>query len=189
MQCPPVVTTPALASSWDLLPNLCVDRVGLHQCPSPDKIILCSQSTIIWHIELTVEIISYILWRNEKTKWSDAVAKLEPYGVLEFVTIPLAMSLWTIKGQVDSFEERNSVLLNTMYEGSDLKRDQRIKTPLCWLSHCPSLMCFSYLKTSLYVSPHVEQRVMLTPSPIQHAGNSSSVKTQWKAWSLVCASP
>ncbi|TNN42798.1 WW domain-binding protein 2 [Liparis tanakae] len=38
-------------------------------------------------------------------------------------------------------------------------------------------------------SAHVEQRVTLTPSPIQQAGNSSRLKAQWKAWSRVCPSP
>lgn len=42
---------------------------------------------------------------------------------------------------------------------------------------------------ALFASAHVEHRVMLTPSPIQQAGNSSPLKAQWKAWSLVCPSP
>lgn len=36
---------------------------------------------------------------------------------------------------------------------------------------------------------HVEQMVMLTPSPIQQAGNSLWLKAQWKAWSRLCPSP
>lgn len=40
-----------------------------------------------------------------------------------------------------------------------------------------------------YKSAHEEQRVMLTPSPIQQAGNSSWVKAQWKACSLVWPAP
>lgn len=39
------------------------------------------------------------------------------------------------------------------------------------------------------IRAHLERRVMLTPSPIQQAGNSFRVKAQWKVWSRVWPSP